>query len=74
MRGVFINRDMTRDERMAEKVLRDRRNSLNAELNGRDSVGRQYGLHYGKAFYWGIRYGEVRRIFGEKTNPQVAAN
>ena len=60
---VFLNRDMTMAERLAEKELRAERSKLNEALPDKDSQGRPRGTHNGKRFYWGVRSGELRRIF-----------
>ena len=60
---IYINRDMTKAERVVEKQLRDERNKRNAALEEKDSGGRPRGRYQNKLFYWGIRFGELRRIF-----------
>jgi hypothetical protein len=64
---VYINKDMTRAERMAEKELRDERNKRNGELTEQDTNGRPRGTFNGKKFYWGVRFGELRKIFDKPT-------
>ena len=61
-KGVYVNKDKTKAERLAEKELRMERNSLNDKLPYVEK-GRHYGLQNEKKFYWGIRYGELRKIF-----------
>jgi hypothetical protein len=53
-------------ERMAEKIQRDERNKQIAVLE-KDDQGRPRGLHDNKRFYWGIRSGELKRIY-DKSN------
>jgi hypothetical protein len=60
---VYINRDMTKAERMVEKQLREERNKRNLALEEKDDTGRPRGRHQSKLFHWGIRNGELRRIF-----------
>jgi hypothetical protein len=60
---VFISRDMTKAERMAEKALREERNRRNSALTEKGTGRKSRGLHKGGLFYWGIRFGEIRRIF-----------
>ena len=61
--NVNINKDKTRAERLIEKELRVERNKRNAALENKDEEERPLGSHNGKRFYWGIRFGELRRIF-----------
>ncbi len=61
-KGVYVNKDKTKVERLAEKELRIERNSLNDKLPYVDK-GRHYGLQDERKFYWGIRFGELRKIF-----------
>ena len=61
-KGVYVNKDKTRVERLAEKELRIERNSLNDKLPYVDK-GRHYGLQNERKYYWGIRFGELRKIF-----------
>ena len=63
--SIYINPDKTAAERVAEKELRTERNRLNSTLESEvtNSNGRlRYGERNGKKFYWGIRWGELRRI------------
>ena len=64
---IFLNRDMTKAERVAEKELRDEPNKLNKALPDKDSEGRPCGKFNGKPFHWGVRSGELRRIFDRTT-------
>jgi hypothetical protein len=66
-KDVYLNQDMTKAERVAERDLRKERNELNASLPDKDGVGRQRGEHNGRKFYWGIRSGELRRIYDRTT-------
>ncbi len=65
---IYINPDKTTLERLTEKKLREERNKRNAvveneeeEVEGR---GRQrFGIDTnGKKFYWGIRWGILKRV------------
>jgi hypothetical protein len=62
-KSVYLNRDMTRLERMNEKNCRDQRNELNSKLTEKDSAGRPRGKLGDRLFYWGVRSGQLRRIF-----------
>ena len=58
---VYINKELTQSESAEEKRLRTERNNLNEKLPEGD--GRQkYGKEGEKEFYYGIRFGEVRKI------------
>ena len=59
---IFINKDLTQAEAQLEKELRLERNKLNATLT--DGDGRlKYGTTTeGKTYYWGIRWGSVKKI------------
>jgi hypothetical protein len=66
-KGVYVNRDMTRTERFIQKQLRDERNKKNKEDLKETSNGNYpRGDYQGKLFHWGIRDGEVRRIFDKQ--------
>jgi hypothetical protein len=66
-KGVYVNRDMTRTERIIQKQLRDDRNKRNNEDLKETGKGKwPRGTHGGKLFHWGIRDGEVRRIFDKQ--------
>jgi hypothetical protein len=67
--GVYVNRDMTKVERMIEKRLRDERKKLNEELTEKGLGGRPRGRFKDKLFYWGIRSPELKRIF-DKQKPE----
>jgi hypothetical protein len=69
---VFINKDMTKAERTIDKRLRDERNKRNAGLTEKDAEERPRGRHKNKLFYWGIRPGELRRIFDKQVPNQIA--
>ena len=60
---IFVNRDRSLNERMAEKAVRVERNKKNEELPNIDNVGRKYGELNGRPFFYGIRNGEIRRIY-----------
>jgi hypothetical protein len=60
---VYINNDVTDNERLFEFELRKRRNSMNAALPETDEDGRRYATDKsGKNWYWGVRWGELRHI------------
>jgi len=60
-KSVFINKELTQAESTEEKRLRTERNSLNENLS--EGEGRlKYGKDGDKEFYYGIRFGEVRKI------------
>jgi hypothetical protein len=67
-KGVYINRDMTKAERIIEKRLRDESNRKNEEDLRETGDGEgPCRLYQGRRFHWGIRLGEVRRIFDKPT-------
>ena len=66
-KGVYINKDMTKTERIIGKQLRDERKRLNAMLTEKGDGEWPRGRHQGKLFHWGIRDGELRRIFDKPT-------
>ena len=58
---VFINKELTQSESAEERRLRTERNNLNESLT--HGEGRlKYGKEGDKEFYYGIRFGEVRKI------------
>jgi hypothetical protein len=60
---VYINRDVTDNERVLEYELRKRRNSMNAALSEIDQCGRRFAIDKsGKKWYWGNRWGELHQI------------
>jgi hypothetical protein len=60
---VYINNDVTDNERFFEFELRKRRNSMNAALQETDKDGRRHSTDTsGKNWYWGVRWGELRHI------------
>jgi hypothetical protein len=61
---VYVSRDLTRTERLIQNQLRDERNKKNNEDLKETGAGKYpRGSYQGKLFHWGIRDGEVRRIF-----------
>jgi hypothetical protein len=63
LKGIYINRDKTKAERIDEKVARDSAKEKNAHLTEIDQEGRRYGIdENGRKFYFGIRAGEVVKI------------
>ena len=65
---IYINPDKTTLERLTEKKLREERNKRNAVLENEEEEvegrGRQrFGIDTnGKKFYWGIRWGILKRV------------
>jgi hypothetical protein len=60
---VYINKDVTDNERLFEFELRKRRNSMNAALPETDKDRRSYATDTsGKNWYWGVRWGELHHI------------
>jgi len=63
LKGVYINRDKTRAERLDEKKARDSAKENNAELPETDNEGRQYGIdENNRKYHYGVRDGEVVKI------------
>jgi hypothetical protein len=61
---VYVSRDLTRTERLIYKQLRYERNRKNNKDLKETGAGKYpRGSYQGKLFHWGIRNGEVRRIF-----------
>jgi hypothetical protein len=54
---------MTRDEQLNEKHCRDERNRLNAQFTEKNAEDKPRGRHGERLFYWGVRSGELRRIY-----------
>jgi hypothetical protein len=68
-KNLYINKDKTKAERMAESKLRAERNRLNQELPDKDSIGRPISASEGnnnRRFYWGIRFGELKKIYKQQ--------
>jgi hypothetical protein len=66
LKTLFINKDKTRAERMAESKLRAERNKRNEELPDKDDEGRPISAADGnqnRRFYWCIRFGELKKIY-----------
>ena len=67
-KNVYINRDLTKAEAELEKELRSLRNKKNAELT--NGEGR---LKYGKIgeteYFWGIRWGTLKKIDKSTNKP-----
>ena len=64
--NLFINKDKTKAERMADSKLRAERNKRNEELPEKDAQGRPISASEGsqnRKFYWGIRFGELKKIY-----------
>ena len=61
--GIYLNKDKTKNERVVERDSRQDRNKRNALLGDKNGEGKSIGTYQGKKFYWGIRYGELKRIF-----------
>ena len=68
-KNIYINPDKTALERLTEKKLREERNKRNASLeNVAESEGSEGRQRFGvdansKKFYWGIRWGILKRVF-----------
>ena len=65
-KNLYINKDKTKAERMAESKLRAERNKRNEELPEKDAQGRPISAAEGsqnRKFYWGIRFGELKKIY-----------
>ncbi len=58
-----VYKDMTKNERAAERQLRKERDKKNHALEGVDEQGRRYGKNSdGKKFFWAVINGELRKI------------
>ena len=60
---VFVNKDRTTAERIFEKQLRTKRDSLNSQLEETQSVNgidRKYGVYEGRHFFWAIRGDSIK--------------
>ena len=66
-KGVFLDIDKTKAERSEEYKLRKERDARNSQLPNvvEGTEGRQrYGTDgHGKKFYYGIRYGVIKKVF-----------
>ena len=63
LKGVYVNRDKTRAERLEEKEARDSARAKNLGLPETDEEGRRYGVDENKRkFHFGVRAGEVVKI------------
>ena len=65
--GIYVNKDMTKAERIMDKKRRDERKAKNSELSEKDSSGRPFGIYNGginngKKFFWGLRNGIIKRV------------
>ena len=63
---VFVNKDRMTAERIFEKQLRTKRDSLNRKLEETQSVNgidRKYGVYEGRHFFWAIRGDSIKRVF-----------
>ena len=63
---------MTKAERTIDKRLREERNKRNAALTEKGAEERPRGRYKNKLFYWGIRSGELTRIFDKQMPSQTA--
>jgi hypothetical protein len=67
-KGVYINRDLSKDEMLIEKQLRDERRKKNDELPEKEENGSKFRYHkFGtdvteSKFIWGIKDGEVKKF------------
>jgi hypothetical protein len=63
LKGVYVNRDKTRAERLEEKEARDSAKAKNAGLSEMDKEGRRYGIDENeRKYHYGVRAGEVVKI------------
>jgi hypothetical protein len=62
-RGIYINEDKTKDQRISEAAFRKERNERNRELEHHDSDGRPFGLENGTKFVWAASSTGVRKVF-----------
>lgn len=62
-KDIHINKDKTKEERSADRLLRKERNDRNSKLPKLDENGRHSDSYNGKNFYWGIRYGSLKKIY-----------
>jgi hypothetical protein len=61
--GVYVNRDRTQNEMLMEKELLRQRNERNSLLENEDGRLRfSIDAKSSKRWYWGIRWGELRKI------------
>ena len=62
--GIYINEQQRQRERIADKKLRDRIRDLNLPLNGRDELGRPFGIvdDGTKKFFWIARNGQAKQV------------
>jgi hypothetical protein len=68
-KGVYVNRDKTRSERYDEKVARDEAKIRNTQLEKVDEMGRRFDIDSsGRKFFFGVRNGEVAKIFPQQRN------
>jgi hypothetical protein len=51
-KGVYVNKDITKTERIIVKQLRDERKRLNAGLTEKGDGEWPRGRHQGKLFHW----------------------
>jgi hypothetical protein len=68
--GVYINADRTMAEAANEKILKEKMKALNGQLReGADGLKYEVKVSGEKTFkwWWGVRDGELRRIFKEMT-------
>jgi hypothetical protein len=61
-RFIYLNNDLTFAERALEKVKREERDKLNASLTKKDDIGK-YDMENGKAYYYAVRFGEIKKVF-----------
>lgn len=66
---IYINKDLTTAEAELERVLRIERNNRNATLETGEGRLKYGKTNDGKEFYWGIRFGILRKIDKTTSKP-----
>ena len=66
--NIYINQDLTFNERTILKSLIIKRNALNSEFVDESNEKCKYGTDEktGKKYYWGIRNNELKKIFNKE--------
>jgi hypothetical protein len=60
--GVYVNRDRTQNEMLMERELLRQRDERNKQLENEDGRLRYSVDANSKKWYWGVRWGELRKI------------
>jgi hypothetical protein len=65
LNNIYINQDLTFNERTILKNLISKRNSLNSKFVNQNNESVKNGIDEktGKSYYWGIRNNELKKIF-----------